>query len=202
VTTRVVLSRVRPSAPGRFFTAAEEPTARLLMDRLLAQDTEPRVPVFELVDERLAQRAGDGYRYLDMPEDPEAWRASIAGLEADARGLHGRQFPDLGRGGQRRLIEKVRTTESDWHGLPGHRVFSLWMRYSCSAFYSHPWAWNEIGFGGPAYPRGYKNLGFDGREPWEAAEDHPDGPSPWSKRAEAARQRHRDSLASDDEDDG
>ena len=28
-----------------------------------------------------------------------------------------------------------------------------------SAFYSHPWAWNEIGFGGPAYPRGYARLG-------------------------------------------
>ena len=27
------------------------------------------------------------------------------------------------------------------------------------AFYSHPWAWNEIGFGGPAYPQGYMRLG-------------------------------------------
>ena len=29
---------------------------------------------------------------------------------------------------------------------------------SLQAFYSHPWAWNEIGFGGPAYPRGYAAL--------------------------------------------
>ena len=26
-------------------------------------------------------------------------------------------------------------------------------------FYAHPWAWNEIGFGGPAYPRGYARFG-------------------------------------------
>jgi len=33
------------------------------------------------------------------------------------------------------------------------------MRAILAAFYSHPWAWNEIGFGGPAYPRGYIRLG-------------------------------------------
>jgi hypothetical protein len=42
------------------------------------------------------------------------------------------------------------------------------MRAVLSAFYSHPWAWNEIGFGGPAYPRGYARLGAGQREHWEA----------------------------------
>ncbi len=38
------------------------------------------------------------------------------------------------------------------------------------AFYSHPWAWNEIGFGGPAYPQGYMRLGPTGTlEPHERA---------------------------------
>ena len=38
------------------------------------------------------------------------------------------------------------------------------------AFYSHPWAWNEIGFGGPAYPRGYARMGVGLSEAWEGAE--------------------------------
>ena len=33
------------------------------------------------------------------------------------------------------------------------------MRAILAGFYSHPWAWNEIGFGGPAYPRGYMRTG-------------------------------------------
>ncbi len=42
------------------------------------------------------------------------------------------------------------------------------MRVILEAFYSHPWAWNEIGFGGPAYPQGYMRLGPLGvREPRE-----------------------------------
>jgi len=37
-----------------------------------------------------------------------------------------------------------------------------------TAYYSHPTAWSEIGFGGPASPRGYVRMGFDERDPWEA----------------------------------
>ena len=70
------------------------------------------------------------------------------------------------------------------------------MRYACGAFYSHPWAWNEIGFGGPAYPRGYKHLALDGREPWEVAERDAEDPVPWAERAEAAKKRHADRLSS------
>ena len=33
-----------------------------------------------------------------------------------------------------------------------------------------PTAWSEIGWGGPASPRGYVRMDFDERDPWEAAE--------------------------------
>jgi hypothetical protein len=42
-----------------------------------------------------------------------------------------------------------------------------------SAYYGHPTAWSEIGFGGPASPRGYVRMDFDRRDPWEAAEAKP-----------------------------
>ena len=40
-------------------------------------------------------------------------------------------------------------------------------------YYSHPTAWSEIGFGGPANPRGYVRLYKDRRDPWEAIEVAP-----------------------------
>ena len=51
-------------------------------------------------------------------------------------------------------------------------AWSVCMRMTLSGFYSHPWAWNEIGFGGPAYPRGFMRLGgatgsAAAREPYE-----------------------------------
>ncbi|HWF22166.1 MAG TPA: gluconate 2-dehydrogenase subunit 3 family protein [Acidimicrobiales bacterium] len=191
VTRNAVLGRLRLPAAMQFFSAEEEPTARALVDRLLAQDGEPRVPALELIDAKLAARRGDGYRYRDMPEDWEAWPRSVAGLDSDARRVSGRPFWDLSRQEQKDGIEHVRGMDGDWYGMPSPRIFSLWLRYACEAFYSHPWAWNEIGFGGPAYPRGYKNLGIGRREPWEVAEVVDADPVPWVERAEAARRRHQ-----------
>ena len=37
------------------------------------------------------------------------------------------------------------------------------------AYWSHPTAWSEMGWGGPASPRGYVRMGYDERDPWEAA---------------------------------
>jgi Gluconate 2-dehydrogenase subunit 3 len=195
VTTAVVLGRLGARGAAAFFTAEEEPTARALVNRLLAQDSEPRIPVFEIIDQRLAERRGDGYRYKDLPDDPDAWRRSITGLETTAQAQFGLPFSSAPLTHQRDIIEEVRLCRGQWQGLPAERLFSLWMRYACSAFYSHPWAWNEIGFGGPAYPRGYKRLALDGREPWEVAERDATDPVPWVTRAEAAKRNHAEGLS-------
>lgn len=193
VTQGVVLRRLAPPLPIEFF-AGMEATARALVDRLLDLEDGCPVPVLEMVDARLLARQGDGYRYDDMPEDWEAWRRSIEGLDADARAAEGRPFHDCPLKTQMALIERVATAKGQWHEMPAPKLFALWLRYLCSAYYSHPAAWNEIGFGGPAYPRGYKNIGIDRREPWEVAEVDAEDPTPWVERAEAARRRHAGSL--------
>ena len=57
-----------------------------------------------------------------------------------------------------------------WATFNVSRAWSIVVRYVCEAFSAHPWAWNEIGFGGPAYPRGYLNLGVEKLEHWEEHE--------------------------------
>jgi hypothetical protein len=188
VTAGVVLRRLGPPPPRRFFTVDEEAAARPLLDRLLAQDGEPRIPVFEMIDARLAEGETDGWHYADMPEDGDAWKQSLAHLDDDAAKAAGGRFHELRRSAQEDILESVRTGD-DWHGLPAARVWSLWTRYACAAFYSHPWAWNEIGFGGPAYPRGYKALGLDRRENWEEQEADAHDPVPWAARVERAKRR-------------
>lgn len=191
VTRGVVLRRLGPPPPLRFFSVDEERVARPLLDRLLAQEDEPRVPVLAMIDARLAEESTDGWRYDDMPEDGEAWRQSLAALDADAWEATGHSFSELSVSQQNGLVEAVRTCHGSWHGLPASRVWSLWTRYACTAFYSHPMAWNEIGFGGPAYPRGYKNAGIGQREPWEVPEVDAEDPVPWAKRVQEARGRHQ-----------
>lgn len=174
VTAGVVLARLSPPPPLRFFTLAEEAVGRALVDQLLDQRAEPRVPVLEMIDARLAEAQTDGWQYADMPEDGQAWRDSLHALDADATARFGRGLADLDWERQGELVGAVqRLGEGRWHGMRASRVWSLWTRYAATAFYAHPWAWNEIGFGGPAYPRGYRNLGVDRREPWEVPDVHP-----------------------------
>ena len=127
-----------------------------------------------MVDARLAAGETDGWRYDDMPEDGQAWRNTLALLDADAHQLSGTAFADAPPADQARLVQAVQDLASgNWHGLPAAHVWSLWTRYACTAFYAHPFAWAEIGFPGPAYPRGYKNIGVGKLEPFEAGDMYP-----------------------------
>lgn len=177
-TEAVVLSRLGRPPEIRFLSPSEEAVAGALCDRLLGQDGDPQdeshVPLVNMIDARLAEGQTDGWRYDDMPEDGQAWRDTLAALDLDARDRFGRGFATCAQDEQEALIQAVRDCGSDrWHGLKARHVWSLWTRYACAAFYSHPQAWNEIGFPGPAYPRGYKNPGIDAREPFEVRDARP-----------------------------
>jgi hypothetical protein len=174
VTAGVVFDRIGISPDIRFFTPVEEATATALFDRLVDQDPDSRLPVVAMVDARLAEDQTDGWRYEDMPEDGQAWRDSLARLLNDARVRYDVDFATCSVDEQNKLLQAIQDTGSgDWHGMNAAHVWSLWTRYACTAFYSHPAAWNEIGFSGPAYPRGYKNAGVDRREPFEVADAQP-----------------------------
>jgi hypothetical protein len=174
VTAGVVLARVSMPPDIRFFTPAEEAAATALCNQLLGQAGDPLVPLVPLIDSRLAEAQTDGWHYGDMPEDGQAWRDSLAGLDADARDKFGCGLAECGPGDQQAVIQAVQDLGSgDWHGLNAGHVWSLWTRYACTAFYAHPPAWDEIGFPGPAYPRGYKNAGLDAREPFEVEDAKP-----------------------------
>lgn len=174
VTTGVVLSRVGMPPDIRFFTPAEQAVATALCDQLLDQHGDERIPVVNLIDARLAEKQTDGWHYEEMPQDSQAWRDTMAALDADATERYASGFALCTAPQQATLIQAVQDLGTqEWHGLSATHVWSLWTRYACTAFYSHPSAWNEMGFSGPAYPRGYKNPGIDAREPFEVRDAKP-----------------------------
>jgi hypothetical protein len=183
VTARTIRSRLATPAAPRFFTPAEQATARALTGQLLDQPHDDLgVPVMEMIDARLADGQTDGWRYEDMPEDGQAWRDTLAYLDRDAKERFGSGFAACAGHEQTALVQAVQDLgASAWHGVPAAQVWSLWTRYACTALYAHPAAWDEIGFSGPAYPRGYKNLGVGGREPFEVADARP-GQDPLRER--------------------
>jgi len=172
VTRRVVLDRIEKVPDIRFFSDAEARTLGVFCDVVLAQEKEPRVPVLNMVDAKLFAGELAGYRYAEMPDDRESWRRVARGLDAAARQHGSDEFATAPWSVQWQVIQSF--SEGSLHGevwdeLPAKRAWTVVMRAVLSAFYSHPWAWNEIGFGGPAYPRGFARLGAGQREHWEGA---------------------------------
>ena len=178
-TRRVVLARVHDVPPVRFFDARQAATAAALADVLTAQDAEPRIPLVHFIDEKLFEGKGEGYQYFDMPDDRETWRRVVQGLDDEARA---RADVATFAAADDRLRHEIVSDFADgrlfggvWATINVDHAFSGVMTAVLEAFYSHPWAWNEIGFGGPAYPRGYVRFGNPQLQPgetdlWEAPE--------------------------------
>jgi hypothetical protein len=180
-TRAVVLDRIE-RVPGRlFFSDTETAALTAFCDDVLAQDAEPRIPVLAFIDEKLHAGRLDGYQYADMPDDRDTWRLVARGLDEAAGGSYARAP------GERReqILDEFaagKLTGGAWSELNTARAWSVVMRAVLAAFYAHPWAWNEIGFGGPAYPRGYARMGVGLSEAWESTEAIDVDPVPDVKR--------------------
>jgi hypothetical protein len=175
-TRRAIDKRLHVSTAAHFLTAAEWAVADALCRRILPQDEAGEtVPLAALLDAKLFADHGDGFREADMPYMREAWRAGLAALDAEAKDRHdGRSFAVISIDDQDSLIammQKGMLSAAHWPGLDPKKFFERRVLVDVPAlYYGHPKAWSEIGFGGPASPRGYVRLEGERRDPWEAVE--------------------------------
>lgn len=175
ITRAVLAHRLEAVPPRRWLTAAEWDLLEAINARLLPQPDRARpIPITPWIDAMLHDDRREGFRHPDMPPLRDAWRLGLAAVDDEARRLHDRPFVDLDADAQDGVLQVLadgRAASSRWQGIDARRFFiHHLLKTAAGIYYAHPLAWNEIGFGGPASPRGYVRLGFDGRDPWEARE--------------------------------
>ena len=161
----------------RFLSPDEFRVLEAVCDRIVPQpaDRAP-VPLAAMIDAKLFEDKRDGYRDHRLPPLREAWRDGLAGIEAEARRRHNVGFAQLDGAERDALLRAVQEGKiaDNWGGMPPDVFFAKRLLFDIvTQYYGHPTAWSEIGFGGPASPRGYVRMGFDRRDPWEAAEATP-----------------------------
>jgi hypothetical protein len=192
-TRATVLARVEHVPAIRFFTADQATLLAAVVDRVMPQDDRDaahRIPIVPFIDERLHLGVTDGYRYEDMPADGEAHRLGLVAIDAIAVATYAHPFAALDSTSQDLVLKQIHDGEAPaaaeiWKRMPTHRYWMLLVNDVCQVYYAHPWAWDEIGFGGPAYPRGYMRLERGQREPWEVDEQRYSWEPPTTARSTA-----------------
>lgn len=175
-TRKVVEHRLENVPERRFFDEREWALLLALCDRVIPQPerAEP-VPIAPFIDQALDENRTQGTRYAVLPPQREAWRRGLAAFDAEAKARYGRSFTeiaDLQRDNIIRAIDKGETATDAWGDMPAKPFLrDMVLKDIAAIYYAHPAAWSEIGFGGPASPRGYLRLGMDRRDPWEAREE-------------------------------
>lgn len=175
-TRQVIAKRLQEVPERKFFDSGEWETLVALCNRIIPQPDRPEapVPIAPFIDSKMHEDKKDGYRYEGMPSMQESWKLGLKAIDDESRIRFGTLFRNLSPEQQDDIIRSIQEEQVKsrlWQTLPPKRFFTSRVLHDIpSVYYAHPESWNEIGFGGPASPRGYFRLGENRSDPWEALE--------------------------------
>lgn len=171
-TRRVLEKRLHEVPPRRFFTEDQLAVLSAIVESIAPAFADGPPPIALWIDERLFFNRGEGFRHEGELPLQESWRIGVSAIDCEARRRFSRGMPALDSASRDSVLRAVQNGEVDegpWHGVTAKTFFSdALLKTIVGLAYSHPSAWSEIGFGGPASPRGYVRLGFNERDAWEA----------------------------------
>lgn len=177
-TREIVNQRLRTESfyPHHFLNTLEAEYLSRLCSILLDEERyEVIAYVVHHFDSVLKADIGESQRKVGVPKQSELIRTGLDRLDKVCIERYRTTFAGLEKGDQEQLV-------SDWmngkvSSLSGSEAFpvtefmNIIHNESVAAYYSHPSIWSEIGYAGPAYPRGYIRSEFGLTDPWEARRD-------------------------------
>ena len=175
LTRGVLRQRLGEPPQRRFFTEAEFALLEAVAARLApTPERGPQPPIAPWIDAELFELRDEGYRQEHMPFAQEAWRTGLRLLAEEAQDQYGRPFEAQDAATQMAFLTRLQAGEVDaarWAGLDARSFFGdVLLKTVAGVYYAYPQAWSEMGFGGPASPRGYVRIGLNERDQWEGEE--------------------------------
>ncbi len=172
-TQSIVASRLVRDRQYSFLTTVEAEILRAWCSLLMNDDRGEVIQyVLSHIDKTLSQSIGEGQRKSGVPKAQVLVREGLKAIQEAARMSDSQAFFHLEEAKQKQLMGAISEgswphTEL-WEGIPQKELFQKLMTMTVEAYYSHPTIWSEIGYGGPAYPRGYVRGQIGQLDPWEA----------------------------------
>lgn len=171
-TRSLVNERLHTGGDYLFLTVVEAETLRTWCALLMDDDRgEINQFVIEHVDRTLSSGT-ESERPNGVPRSPELIRAGLQALDDGCQLLYTERFFHLEKNRKKQIMTAISSEEAVpheiWKTVPQAAFFRKLLTLTTEAYYSHPRIWSEIGYGGPAYPRGYVRTQLGQLDPWEA----------------------------------
>lgn len=176
-TQQIVTSRIEAIAAFQFLTEQEVEILRRVCS-LLVDDSSPDALAFVIayIDQTLCSSPGEGQRKAGVPAEPDLIRQGLSAINQTAQHKYSATFSRLNGSQQKQMIQDISAGKAEparaWRGIPQKDLFDKLMRLTVESYCSYPRIWSEIGYAGPAYPRGYVRTQLGQLDPWEAKAEH------------------------------
>ena len=173
LTTDLVLKRLGPFPPLKFIKDEEEPKLRRIAKHLVYDSRDEIIDwVIHFLDQRLNNNQGEYQRKPKSPPEDVLIRKGLQAIDTVAEKIYDNRFLEIKIRQQFEILSKLQVGKAPdipaWSSIPQKELFDKLLTLTISAYFSHPTVWSEMGYGGPAYPRGYYRTEFGLADPWEA----------------------------------
>jgi hypothetical protein len=151
--------------------------SKLLYDVCSILLDESRPPVLQFIvyhfHTKFAAEIGEAQRKKGVQKEALLIQTGLQDLQTFSLQHFNKTFSLLEESEKKDIIKKIAdgTLPPDVGKNLSKDFFKKFLSLSVEAFYSHPDVWSEIGYAGPAYPRGYVRTELGLTDPWEAKRD-------------------------------
>jgi hypothetical protein len=172
-TRDIVLKRLGPFPELKYLTPEETQMLKTIASHIVYDNREAILNyVIHHLDQTLSSDIGESERKPKTPPAKDLIRQGLSALNKAAQKMAQKPFTWLDTASQFKIIASLQTETvepiPEWKRIPPKGLFKKLAGMIISAYYSHPTIWSEIGYGGPAYPRGYVRIEPGLTDPWEA----------------------------------
>jgi hypothetical protein len=173
-TTEIVEKRLKSNE----LSVLKQDEACTLFELCSALLDDKRGPIISYVtynfDSKLKSDIGEAQRKKNVPKEMQLIRNGLQLLDTHCHEHYKLGFCHLEDQLRKDLIGQMINGSlnlKDQAEFPTKEFILKILDVAASAYYSHPTVWSEIGYGGPAYPRGYVRSELGLTDPWEAKQN-------------------------------
>jgi len=171
-TSEIVYDRIKYTYSPSFLAPSEVELLKQICMHLIDDKNEEILDyIIRHIDETLSSNIGENQREVGIPPGQELMREGLKFINSITKQYNYMQFIESNDNAQLAMLEQLnkgKLSSNDWTIKLQKALFKKILSLTVDAYYSHPLIWSEIGYGGPAYPRGYVRTEIGNLDPWEA----------------------------------